>query len=185
MQSYHEVSWFNIIYWLTAILYCLVSQCQEVVLISHFLYYTLMNCRIYPPEVPLRGQNHCIYVIRDPSCMYSVIPRWFYCSFRDRRSQRNWRLEFLKLLWRSVWQYTAHLHQSWEICVEALVFLAVVVHWGIIFTVKCWVLIVGGSLSTLFKLCSNLLDKLDKPYAILVREHCSWLGLSYTWSPTE
>lgn len=47
------------------------------------------------------------------------------------------------------------------------------------FTVKCWVLIVGGSLSTLFKLCSNLLDKLDKPYAFLVREHCIWLGVSY------
>jgi len=53
------------------------------------------------------------------------------------------------------------------------------------FTVKCWVLIVGGSLSTLFKLRSNLLDKLDKPYTVLVREHCSWLGASYTGSATE
>jgi hypothetical protein len=48
------------------------------------------------------------------------------------------------------------------------------------FAVKCWVLIVGGSISTLFKLCSNLLDNLDKPYAVLVKEYCNWLGVSHT-----
>jgi len=51
-----------------------------------------MNCRICPPEVPLRGQNHCIFVLKDSSCMYSVIPHWFYCSYKrgDHRGTEGW-----------------------------------------------------------------------------------------------
>ena len=38
--SSHEVSWFNIIYWLTAMLYCLVPRCQEVVLLF-FIFFNI------------------------------------------------------------------------------------------------------------------------------------------------